>query len=220
MTSNRLDSRDLASRSEYQPLNRFSPSVLSTEMNSADEAPPSVSFLRDPSMCINARQRPTLRFHPQLRNALDLRTGKPIRVLDALLRPTPTRHFQTGTSMGLLVFRAFPSAPTTHNSSLRVALHAFFSRTLPQGGKQACSHRAHPSRGFEGVSHRRVRIHPEALLHARKDRCSPDFLPFEVFPKRLAAMLPYQLLLWASSLKLPDTLPRRDSCPFASITAL
>jgi hypothetical protein len=66
-----------------------------------------------------------------------------------------------------------------------------------------------PSRGSEGVSHLQVRIHPERGLDAQKDRCSLDLVPFEVFPCKLAGMLPHQLLSWASSLKHPDiSLPK------------
>jgi hypothetical protein len=97
---------------------------------------------------MNSVQRPTLRSHPQLRNALDLVTGKPVLALNALLRTLPTHLIQAGTPLGLSVFRAFPSETTARNSSLRALLHAFHSLTLLW--KQASSSELEPRlRGCE-----------------------------------------------------------------------
>lgn len=113
----------------------------------------------------------------------------------------PTHNFHAGTSLDLRAYRAFPSATTTRSSSLRAPLHAFHSLTLLR--KQASSSELEPR--LRGCEPSQSPYPSRMLLHTRKDRCSLDLTPSRFFPYRLASMLPHRLLLWASSLILPDT---------------
>lgn len=89
--------------------------------------------------------------------------------------------FQAETSLDLRAYEAFPSEPTTRNSSLRALLHAFYSLTLLR--KQASSSEFEPR--LRGCEPSQSPYPSLVLLHTRKDRCSHDLIPSRSSPDDL-----------------------------------
>jgi hypothetical protein len=158
MTSSWHDSHDLAVAFRVLLLSSLLRLLVHHRSDErVGETPPSVSFSRPFDVYLHKAATYTELRHPAVQRSRPFKPASrswPSTLYSAPCLPTV---FQAGTPLGLRVFKAFPFATATRDSSPRASLHAL-SLEPPSRSKLPL---LNSSRSFEGLSHRKVRIHPE-----------------------------------------------------------